>query len=87
MYVNSTNLTRHSRPAAMRPLLSPAPAESLCRALNDRVPGMAACSLPSQHSEQHTLLDDDTGEPIISWSDSISHVPDSHIDRCTTAAA
>lgn len=87
MHPKSTDRTSHSRRAATPESLSPASAQILCHALNDRVPGMAACSLTSQHSEPHTWLDDDTGEPITSWSDSISHVLVSHADRFTTAAA
>lgn len=46
---------------------SAVPAE-LCPALNDRVPGLATCSLrASDPHVTHRMLDDDTGETLAEW--------------------
>ncbi len=40
-----------------------------CSAINDRVSGMAACSLPSAPHSTHQLLCEDTGEVLGEWTD------------------
>ncbi len=48
----------------------PTASADLCPALNDRVPGMAACSLPTSHPHvTHQLRCEDTGELLGEWTD------------------
>lgn len=70
--------------------IAPAPVPSSeCSALNERVPGMAVCSLSSAPHSTHQLLCDDTGEVIGEWTDAdpafreaIHPHPDRSTDIC-----
>ncbi len=64
---NATVLSSHSQT-----LQQPAAASShsnQCSAVNDRVHGLAVCSLPSTPHSTHQLRCEETGELIGEWTD------------------
>ncbi len=59
-----------AQPRTLHPGSTCNPSNVLCNSVNDRVVGMAVCSLPAvPHHSHHKLICEETGAAIGEWTD------------------
>ena len=63
-------MTSVAQPRTLHPGSTCNPGTALCTSVNDRVAGLAVCSLPAvPHHSHHRLICEETGSVIGEWTD------------------